>query len=66
MFLKICMVGIILSLLMLRILALLGIIMCISDITDLKFENKEPKEIQDEIKERKAQIKSYSKGWFTK
>lgn len=25
-----------------------------------------PEEIQDEVKERKAQIKTYLKGWFTK
>ena len=60
------MVGIILSLVMLLVLALLGIIMCISDITDLKFENRTSEQIQNEVKEHKAQIKAYLRGWFVK
>lgn len=36
------------------------------DTIDRSFRHKTPEQIQSEIKERKAQIKAYLKGWFTK
>lgn len=66
MFLKICMAGIVISLMALIVLAISGIIECLFDIISLKFEDKKPEEIQSEVKEHKKQIKAYLKGWFSK
>lgn len=40
------------------------IIECVSDAINRNFRHKTPEQIQSEIKERKAQIKAYLKGWF--
>jgi hypothetical protein len=40
------------------------IIECVSDTINRNFRHKTPEQIQSEIKERKAQIKAYLKGWF--
>ena len=37
---------------------------CVSDTINRNFCHKTPEQIQSEIKERKAQIKAYLKGWF--
>lgn len=64
MFLKICMAGMVIILMVLIVLAISVIIECLSDIISLKFKDKKPEEIQSEVKERKKQIKAYLKGWF--
>jgi hypothetical protein len=37
---------------------------CVLDTINRNFCHKTPEQIQSEIKERKAQIKAYLKGWF--
>lgn len=39
---------------------------CVLDTINRNFCHKTPEQIQSEIKERKAQIKVYLKGWFIK